>query len=40
VVLGLLIFPAFTRTYWAPMARGELAVHPAVHVLFCSSLRW
>jgi hypothetical protein len=32
VVLALLILPAFTRTYWAPMARGELAVHPAVHV--------
>jgi hypothetical protein len=31
-VLAILIFPAFTRTYWAPMARSELALHPAVHV--------
>jgi hypothetical protein len=32
VVLAVLVLPAFTRTYWAPMARGELALHPAVHV--------
>lgn len=32
VVIAMLVLPAFTRTYWAPMARGELALHPAVHV--------
>lgn len=32
MLLALLVIPAFTRTYWAPMARGDLVLHPAVHV--------
>lgn len=32
LVLALIIFVAFTRTYWARMAVGTLDVHPAIHV--------
>ncbi len=28
----LLAVPAFTRTYWAPMVRGTVSLHPAIHV--------
>jgi hypothetical protein len=28
----LLVVPAFTRTYWAPLARGNAGLHPAIHL--------
>lgn len=32
IVVAALVIPAFTRTYWAPLGRGTLALHPAIHV--------
>jgi hypothetical protein len=30
--LAVVVFLAFTRTYWAPIASGAIALHPAIHV--------
>jgi hypothetical protein len=32
LILALIIFVGFTRTYWARMAGGTLDVHPAIHL--------
>lgn len=32
MTLALIVFLAFTRTFWAPLAAGRLALHPAVVV--------
>lgn len=31
-VLAVIVFAAFTRTFWAPIAAGSLALHPAIVV--------
>jgi hypothetical protein len=32
LTIALIAIPAFTRTYWAPMASSALVLHPAVHI--------
>jgi hypothetical protein len=40
LLLALIIFLGFARTYWVPMASGSLRQHPAIHVHAALFFAW